>query len=151
MWGLRHWLSGVSPLQHRRHRSVGEAHSLHPANSLRLSACRSRAGRHNILTGRWREIGIAAIHADSAPGTFGGGPVTVITTDFGARGQAWRDRHAGGKSSREPASKAATGTCELVRPPHFYPSGASAENGDALSGPRLRRFSRDTCTQRRRE
>jgi uncharacterized protein YkwD len=42
--------------------------------------------RNNILTGRWREIGIAAIHADSAPGTYGGGPVTVITTDFGVRG-----------------------------------------------------------------
>jgi uncharacterized protein YkwD len=42
--------------------------------------------RHNILTPRWREIGIAAVHADSAPGTYGGRPVTVITTDFGVRG-----------------------------------------------------------------
>jgi uncharacterized protein YkwD len=42
--------------------------------------------RHNILTARWREIGIAAIHTDSAPGTYGGRPVTVITTDFGVRG-----------------------------------------------------------------
>jgi len=42
--------------------------------------------RHNILTARWREIGIAAIHADIAPGTYGGRSVTVITTDFGARG-----------------------------------------------------------------
>lgn len=42
--------------------------------------------RQNILTARWREIGIAAIHADSAPGTYGGRPVTVITTDFGVRG-----------------------------------------------------------------
>jgi uncharacterized protein YkwD len=41
--------------------------------------------RHNILTARWREIGIAAMHSDSAPGTYGGGPVTVITTDFGVR------------------------------------------------------------------
>jgi uncharacterized protein YkwD len=41
--------------------------------------------RHNILTARWREIGIAAIHADAAPGTYGGRPVTVITTDFGVR------------------------------------------------------------------
>ena len=41
--------------------------------------------RHNILTARWREIGIAAIHVDSAPGTFGGRSVTVITTDFGVR------------------------------------------------------------------
>jgi uncharacterized protein YkwD len=41
--------------------------------------------RDNILTARWREIGISAIHADSANGTFGGHPVTVITTDFGVR------------------------------------------------------------------
>ena len=41
--------------------------------------------RHNILTARWREIGIAAIHTDSAPGTYGGQAVTVITTDFGVR------------------------------------------------------------------
>jgi uncharacterized protein YkwD len=42
--------------------------------------------RQNILTARWREIGIAAIHTDAAPGTYGGQPVTVITTDFGVRG-----------------------------------------------------------------
>jgi uncharacterized protein YkwD len=41
--------------------------------------------RHNILSARWREVGIAAIHVDSAPGTFGGRSVTVITTDFGVR------------------------------------------------------------------
>ena len=41
--------------------------------------------RHNILTARWREIGIAAIHVGSAPGTYGGRAVTVITTDFGVR------------------------------------------------------------------
>jgi uncharacterized protein YkwD len=41
--------------------------------------------RHNILTARWREIGIAAIHVESAPGTYGGRAVTVITADFGVR------------------------------------------------------------------
>ena len=41
--------------------------------------------RANILTAKWRQIGVAAIHADTAPGTFGGQPVTVITTDFGVR------------------------------------------------------------------
>jgi uncharacterized protein YkwD len=38
-----------------------------------------------ILDGRWREVGIAAVHAAAAPGTFLGRPVTVITADFGAR------------------------------------------------------------------
>ena len=41
--------------------------------------------RANILNARWREIGIASIHADFAPGTYGNRPVTVITTDFGFR------------------------------------------------------------------
>jgi uncharacterized protein YkwD len=41
--------------------------------------------RANILSPRWRQIGISAVHVDSAPGFFGNGPVTVITTDFGVR------------------------------------------------------------------
>ncbi len=41
--------------------------------------------RANILTPSWREIGIAAIHADSAAGPYRNSPVTVITTDFGVR------------------------------------------------------------------
>ena len=41
--------------------------------------------RANILSPDWRQIGIAAVHAASAPGTFGDSAVTVITTDFGVR------------------------------------------------------------------
>ena len=41
--------------------------------------------RANLLTARWREIGISAVHAASAPGTFGGREVTIVTTDFGVR------------------------------------------------------------------
>jgi uncharacterized protein YkwD len=41
--------------------------------------------RANILSRDWRQIGIAAVYADPAPGTYGNAPVTVITTDFGAR------------------------------------------------------------------
>ena len=41
--------------------------------------------RENILEPGWREIGISALHASSSAGTFGGGAVTVITTDFGVR------------------------------------------------------------------
>jgi uncharacterized protein YkwD len=39
----------------------------------------------NILTAKWREIGISAVHAQAAPGTYDGLEVTVITTDFGIR------------------------------------------------------------------
>jgi uncharacterized protein YkwD len=42
--------------------------------------------RENILNGSWREIGVSALYSGASTGTFGGGPVTVITTDFGARG-----------------------------------------------------------------
>jgi uncharacterized protein YkwD len=41
--------------------------------------------RANLLNRSWREIGIAAIHFDNAPGEYGGGPVTIVTADFGYR------------------------------------------------------------------
>jgi uncharacterized protein YkwD len=41
--------------------------------------------RANILGERWREVGVSAIHVARAPGAFRGLPVTIITTDFGAR------------------------------------------------------------------
>ena len=41
--------------------------------------------RANILTARWREIGISAVHVAAAPGMFKGREVTIITTDFGVR------------------------------------------------------------------
>ena len=46
---------------------------------------RSPGHRANLLSRAWREIGLSAVHFDSAPGTFGGRPVTIITADFGAR------------------------------------------------------------------
>jgi len=39
----------------------------------------------NLLTARWREIGISAVHVTSAPGAFHGLGVTIVTTDFGVR------------------------------------------------------------------
>ena len=41
--------------------------------------------RANILDPAWRQIGIAAVSASDAPGTYAGLGVTVITTDFGTR------------------------------------------------------------------
>lgn len=45
----------------------------------------SPSHRENLLSREWREIGIAAIHFASAPGEYEGGPVTIVTADFGAR------------------------------------------------------------------
>jgi uncharacterized protein YkwD len=41
--------------------------------------------RANLLTARWREIGVSAIHVTAAPGTYNGLDVTIVTTDFGVR------------------------------------------------------------------
>ena len=41
--------------------------------------------RANLLTARWREIGIAAVHAAAAPGAYRGRDVTIVATDFGVR------------------------------------------------------------------
>jgi uncharacterized protein YkwD len=42
--------------------------------------------RRNVLDPMWRDVGISALHAPVAPGIFAGGPVTVVTADFGRRG-----------------------------------------------------------------
>jgi uncharacterized protein YkwD len=41
--------------------------------------------RENLLSRTWLEIGISAVHFDSAPGTYDDGPVTIVTADFGYR------------------------------------------------------------------
>lgn len=41
--------------------------------------------RSNLLSPSWHEIGVAAVHFDSAPGTYGDLSVTIVTADFGAR------------------------------------------------------------------
>ena len=69
--------------------SVGEnllwsSPSVDPQHALRLWMA-SPEHRANILDGRWREIGVAAVHVDHATGTYQGRAVTVVTTDFGAR------------------------------------------------------------------
>jgi len=39
----------------------------------------------NMLTGRWREIGLSAVHVFAADGAYGGREVTIVTADFGVR------------------------------------------------------------------
>ncbi len=46
---------------------------------------RSPPHRKNILTGEWREVGVAAVHFDGARGAFRGRSVTIVTADFGVR------------------------------------------------------------------
>jgi uncharacterized protein YkwD len=69
--------------------SVGEnllwsSPDVDPAGAMQLWM-NSPEHRANILTARWREIGISAVHLPAAPGTYKGLEVTIITTDFGIR------------------------------------------------------------------
>ena len=69
--------------------SVGEnllwaSPSLSAARALQMWMA-SPGHRKNILTARWREIGLSAVTVTSAPGVFGNRDVTIITTDFGTR------------------------------------------------------------------
>jgi uncharacterized protein YkwD len=69
--------------------SVGE-NLLWSSGSLSASAALrlwmgSPGHRRNILTARWREIGLSALKVRSAPGVYGGRDVVIITSDFGVR------------------------------------------------------------------
>jgi uncharacterized protein YkwD len=77
------------PMGRRRYWSVGEnllwsSPDVDAAGALQMWLD-SPEHRKNMLTARWREIGIAAVHSAAAPGTFGGRQVTIVTTDFGVR------------------------------------------------------------------
>ena len=41
--------------------------------------------RANMLSRTWREIGVSAMHFDTAPGVYDSQPVTIVTADFGYR------------------------------------------------------------------
>jgi uncharacterized protein YkwD len=58
--------------------TIGAAHALE-------LWMKSPGHRKNILTARWREIGVSAVSVAAAPGVYGGRDVVIITTDFGVR------------------------------------------------------------------
>jgi uncharacterized protein YkwD len=69
--------------------SVGE-NLLYSSPDLTAGSClemwmESPGHRANLLSRTWREIGIAAIHFNSAAGEYEGRPVTIVTADFGVR------------------------------------------------------------------
>jgi uncharacterized protein YkwD len=41
--------------------------------------------RENVLSRQWRDVGVGAVNMLTAPGVYGGSPVTIITVDFGNR------------------------------------------------------------------
>jgi uncharacterized protein YkwD len=75
--GYRNWTVGENLLW-------SSSAALTPAEAVRMWMA-SPGHRKNILSPRWREIGISAVRAAGAPGVFGGRDVTIVVTDFGAR------------------------------------------------------------------
>lgn len=72
-----------------RYWSVGEnllwsSPDVAPADALRMWLA-SPPHKKNLLTARWREVGLSAIHVTAGPGVFNNAPVTVLTADFGVR------------------------------------------------------------------
>jgi uncharacterized protein YkwD len=72
-----------------RYWSVGEnllwsSPDIDPAGAFRMWL-NSPPHRKNLLTARWREVGLSAVHVNSAPGVYGGNAVTILTADFGVR------------------------------------------------------------------
>jgi uncharacterized protein YkwD len=55
-----------------------------PARALQLWLA-SPEHRKNLMNPAWREIGVAAVHENAAPGVYNGLDVTIVTTDFGVR------------------------------------------------------------------
>ena len=77
------------PIGGSRYWSVGEnllwsSPDVDPGGALNMW-WNSPEHRKNMLTARWREIGLSAVHVPAAPGTYGGREVTIVTTDFGVR------------------------------------------------------------------
>jgi uncharacterized protein YkwD len=71
-----------------RYQALGETMAwASPALSARQALelwLRSPHHRRTLLAAAWREIGIGAVHAPSAPGIFEGLEVTILTADFGS-------------------------------------------------------------------
>jgi uncharacterized protein YkwD len=77
------------PSARRGYWSVGEnllwsSPDVDPAGALKMWMD-SPPHRENLLTARWREIGISAVHVAAAPGTFRELDVTIVAAEFGVR------------------------------------------------------------------
>ena len=82
-------ISRYYSLSGRRYWSVGE-NLLWSSPDVSASAAldmwlNSPEHKKILLTARWREIGLAAVHVHAAPGSYGGREVTIVTADFGVR------------------------------------------------------------------
>jgi uncharacterized protein YkwD len=81
-------LAQFYPARATRAWSVGEnllwSTAVSPREAVRMWMA-SPGHRANILSGRFREIGLGAVRAERAGGHFRGYDVTILVTDFGSR------------------------------------------------------------------
>jgi uncharacterized protein YkwD len=82
-------ISRYYPLKGARYWSVGEnllwsSPSVDSTGALTMWV-NSPEHRKILLTARWREVGLSAVHVATAPGAYGGREVTIVTADFGVR------------------------------------------------------------------
>jgi uncharacterized protein YkwD len=77
------------PTRGRHYWAVGEnllwsSGELNAAAALELWL-NSPSHREIMLNAQWREVGLGAVYAHSAPGMYDGRDVTIVTADFGVR------------------------------------------------------------------
>jgi uncharacterized protein YkwD len=82
-------ISRFYPIGRRHHWAAGEnilwsSPDLDAATVLQMWLA-SPEHRKNLLSARWRDFGLGAVHAASAPGFYAGRTVTIVTADFGVR------------------------------------------------------------------
>lgn len=82
-------ISRFYPMGHSRFWSVGENLLWSSPDVDSIGAVdmwlNSPEHRKILLTARWREVGLSAVHLAAAPGAYGGREVTIVTADFGVR------------------------------------------------------------------
>jgi uncharacterized protein YkwD len=82
-------VEGFYPVGAHQYYSVGEnlLWTLRPMSGQEMVTrwMTSPEHRANLLNPAWRQVAVAVLSVPSAPGYFGGNPVTVVTVDFGVR------------------------------------------------------------------
>jgi uncharacterized protein YkwD len=74
--GYRSWTVGENLLW--------QSPDLDAAQAMKLWMA-SPSHRDNLLSRRWRDVGVAAVRVESGSGPFRGRTVVLVTLDFGAR------------------------------------------------------------------
>jgi uncharacterized protein YkwD len=87
--GFGHRIARFYPMRGRHYWAVGE-NLLWSSGELNAAAAlevwrSSSSHREIMLSARWRELGVGAVYARSAPGIYAGRDVTIVTADFGVR------------------------------------------------------------------